>query len=78
MPSTSRRAGAPGELGIRVERTASNQDRVKRSYDAVAAQYDAQIGSELDGKPLDRALGTSPGSWPHCRPTYTGSTCLPR
>ncbi len=31
-------------------------DRIMRSYDAVAARYAAQIGDELDGKPLDRAL----------------------
>jgi SAM-dependent methyltransferase len=28
----------------------------RRSYDAVAERYAAEIGSELDGKPLDRAL----------------------
>ncbi|MGH3453060.1 MAG: class I SAM-dependent DNA methyltransferase [Nocardioidaceae bacterium] len=30
--------------------------RVQATYDAVARAYDAQLGSELDGKPLDRAL----------------------
>ncbi len=28
----------------------------RRSYDAVAAEYDVAIGDELEGKPLDRAL----------------------
>jgi SAM-dependent methyltransferase len=28
----------------------------RRSYDAVAERYAAEIGSELDGKPLDRSL----------------------
>ncbi|MFI1809398.1 class I SAM-dependent methyltransferase [Streptomyces sp. NPDC020422] len=31
-------------------------ERVRRSYDAVAGEYLARIGDELDGKPLDRAL----------------------
>ncbi|GAB3846583.1 class I SAM-dependent methyltransferase [Dactylosporangium cerinum] len=31
-------------------------DKIARSYDAVAGRYAAQIGDELDGKPLDRAL----------------------
>jgi SAM-dependent methyltransferase len=31
-------------------------DRVRRSYDAVAERYVANIGGELAGKPLDRAL----------------------
>ena len=31
-------------------------DATRRSYDAVAAQYLSQIGDELVGKPLDRAL----------------------
>jgi SAM-dependent methyltransferase len=29
---------------------------VQATYDAIAAAYDAQLGDELDGKPLDRAL----------------------
>jgi SAM-dependent methyltransferase len=29
---------------------------IRRSYDAVAQRYAAEIGSELQGKPLDRAL----------------------
>lgn len=29
---------------------------VSATYDAVARAYDAELGSELDGKPLDRAL----------------------
>lgn len=29
---------------------------VRRSYDAVAADYLAELGDELDGKPLDRAV----------------------
>jgi SAM-dependent methyltransferase len=29
---------------------------VRRSYDAVAERYAAEVGSELQGKPLDRAL----------------------
>jgi SAM-dependent methyltransferase len=29
---------------------------VRATYDAVARAYDAQLGDELDGKPLDRAL----------------------
>ena len=29
---------------------------VRAAYDAVARAYDAQLGHELDGKPLDRAL----------------------
>ncbi len=28
----------------------------RATYDAIAAAYDAQLGAELDGKPLDRAL----------------------
>ncbi len=31
-------------------------DRTRRSYDAVAEQYARQIGHELAGKPVDRAL----------------------
>ncbi|MET9954313.1 methyltransferase domain-containing protein [Streptomyces sp. NPDC006339] len=31
-------------------------ERVRRGYDAVAEEYRARIGGELDGKPLDRAL----------------------
>lgn len=31
-------------------------DDVRRSYDAVAAEYARRISGELDGKPLDRAL----------------------
>lgn len=33
-----------------------DRDRVRRSYDAVAERYLANIGGELAGKPLDRAL----------------------
>jgi len=29
---------------------------VRAAYDSVARAYDAQLGAELDGKPLDRAL----------------------
>src|SRR5215207_2083897 len=29
---------------------------VRATYDAVARAYDTQLGDELDGKPLDRAL----------------------
>lgn len=29
---------------------------VRATYDAIAAAYDAELGAELDGKPLDRAL----------------------
>jgi SAM-dependent methyltransferase len=40
------------------EAATSGEDRgsTRRSYDAVAARYAAEIGGELDGKPLDRAL----------------------
>ncbi|MDT0263690.1 class I SAM-dependent methyltransferase [Jatrophihabitans lederbergiae] len=31
---------------------------VRATYDAVAREYDRQLGDELDGKPLDRALLT--------------------
>lgn len=31
---------------------------VRATYDAIAAEYDRQLGDELDGKPLDRALLT--------------------
>jgi ubiquinone/menaquinone biosynthesis C-methylase UbiE len=31
-------------------------DRIRRSYDTVAAEYAARLGDELAGKPLDRAL----------------------
>jgi SAM-dependent methyltransferase len=31
-------------------------DAVRAAYDAVARAYDARLGDELDGKPLDRAL----------------------
>lgn len=31
---------------------------IRATYDAVARMYDAQLGNELDGKPLDRALLT--------------------
>ncbi|MER7519175.1 class I SAM-dependent methyltransferase [Streptomyces sp. NPDC126499] len=34
----------------------AGHERVRRSYDAVAEEYLARIGGELDGKPLDRAL----------------------
>jgi SAM-dependent methyltransferase len=34
----------------------SPDERVRATYDAVARAYDAQLGSELEGKPLDRAL----------------------
>ncbi|MFJ9825008.1 class I SAM-dependent methyltransferase [Streptomyces sp. NPDC101160] len=37
-------------------RAAGAHERVRRSYDAVAAEYRARIGDELAGKPLDRAL----------------------
>lgn len=32
------------------------RDSVRRSYDAVSAEYAARLGDELDRKPLDRAL----------------------
>jgi SAM-dependent methyltransferase len=35
---------------------AGDHDNVRRSYDAVAERYLANIGGELAGKPLDRAL----------------------
>ncbi len=31
-------------------------DSIRRSYDALAERYSAQLGDELDAKPLDRAL----------------------
>jgi ubiquinone/menaquinone biosynthesis C-methylase UbiE len=34
----------------------SHHDRVRRSYDAVASYYAAELGDELAYKPLDRAL----------------------
>ena len=40
--------GVPGEHGVAVG--------VQAAYDAVARAYHAQLGDELDGKPLDRAL----------------------
>ena len=36
----------------------SRHDRVRRSYDAVAENYAAELGDELSYKPLDRALLT--------------------
>jgi len=33
-----------------------DHDNVRRSYDALAERYSAQLGDELDDKPLDRAL----------------------
>ncbi|MGA3351852.1 MAG: hypothetical protein ABSD85_01540 [Acidimicrobiales bacterium] len=35
---------------------AASHDSVKRSYDALAEQYEARTGGELAYKPLDRAL----------------------
>jgi SAM-dependent methyltransferase len=37
-------------------RDMSGADRIRASYDAVAADYDAHVGGELVHKPLDRAL----------------------
>lgn len=34
----------------------TSQDRVRAAYDAVARAYEAELGDELDSKPLDRAL----------------------
>ncbi len=36
--------------------SARDRGRVRRSYDAVSHEYAARFGSELAGKPLDRAL----------------------
>src|ERR1700683_583408 len=36
--------------------TPRGHDRVRQSYDAVAHEYAARLGSELAAKPLDRAL----------------------
>ncbi|MFE9653129.1 class I SAM-dependent methyltransferase [Micromonospora sp. NPDC006431] len=33
-----------------------DHDRVRRSYDTVAAEYRERLAEELAGKPLDRAL----------------------
>lgn len=32
------------------------ESRLQAAYDAVADAYESQVGGELDGKPLDRAL----------------------
>jgi SAM-dependent methyltransferase len=48
MPSPDQPDGVPGE-----HRVAAG---VRAAYDAVARAYHAQLGDELDGKPLDRAL----------------------
>jgi SAM-dependent methyltransferase len=32
------------------------EDGIRRTYDAIAAEYDREIGDELDHKPVDRAL----------------------
>jgi hypothetical protein len=32
------------------------ESRTRRSYDAVAERYAAELGGELTGKPIDRAL----------------------
>lgn len=45
--------GAPGQPGAV---NANDPDTVRRSYDAVAEDYAANIGDELGGKPLDRWL----------------------
>jgi SAM-dependent methyltransferase len=39
--------------------SASDHDRTRQSYDTVAAEYRDRIGSELEYKPLDRALLTA-------------------
>jgi ubiquinone/menaquinone biosynthesis C-methylase UbiE len=38
------------------DRPAASIERTARSYDVVAEQYAAQVGGELAGKPVDRAL----------------------
>lgn len=35
---------------------ATSEDRVRAAYDAVARAYQAELGNELESKPLDRAL----------------------
>ncbi len=54
---------------------------VRRSYDAVAERYAVEIGSELEGKPLDRALlrfmadtaGRHPVADVGCGPGHVGA-----
>ncbi|HUY49969.1 MAG TPA: class I SAM-dependent methyltransferase [Streptosporangiaceae bacterium] len=48
MPGPRQPNDVPGEHGVTVG--------VQAAYDAVARAYHAQLGDELDGKPLDRAL----------------------
>jgi SAM-dependent methyltransferase len=56
-------------------------DDRRRSYDAVAERYAAEFGSELDSKPLDRALlgvvaelvGRGPAADVGCGPGHVGA-----
>lgn len=63
-PDAHQSAAAPGRVadtdidgdGAAAGMPAGNTVDTRRSYDAVAERYAREIGDELDGKPLDRAL----------------------